>query len=159
VNDLHARPNRLPWPPLIYVAAIAASVLLGYLVPLPWLPPSPFADILFAIGWIAVAGAVLIDISAMRTMQRARTTIMPNRGSEHLVTSGPFSFTRNPIYLANTMIMIGVGFISGIAWFLILALVAAFATQKLAIEREEKHLEARFGKKFRDYTKRVRRWI
>jgi protein-S-isoprenylcysteine O-methyltransferase Ste14 len=158
MTDIHARPNRLPWPPLIYVAAIALSVILGYLFPLPWIG-SPLSDILFAVGWVAAAGAVLIDISAMRTMQRARTTIMPNRGSEHLVTGGPFSFTRNPIYLANTMIMIGVGLISGIAWFLILALIAAFATQKLAIEREERHLEARFGKKFRDYAKRVRRWI
>jgi protein-S-isoprenylcysteine O-methyltransferase Ste14 len=158
MTDIHARPNRLPWPPLIYVAAIALSVILGYLFPLPWIG-SPLSDILFAVGWVAAAGAVRIDISAMRTMQRARTTIMPNRGSEHLVTGGPFSFTRNPIYLANTMIMIGVGLISGIAWFLILALIAAFATQKLAIEREERHLEARFGKKFRDYAKRVRRWI
>ena len=55
--------------------------------------------------------------------------------------------------------MIGVAMISGIAWFLLFAVIAAFATQKLAIEREEKHLEARFGKKYLDYTKRVRRWM
>jgi protein-S-isoprenylcysteine O-methyltransferase Ste14 len=55
--------------------------------------------------------------------------------------------------------MIGVGLITGIAWFLPLAIVAAFLTQKLAIEREERHLEARFGKRYRDYAKRVRRWI
>ena len=57
------------------------------------------------------------------------------------------------------MLTVGIGLISGIVWFLPLALVAAFATQKLAIEREEKHLYARFGKRFRDYAKRVRRWI
>jgi protein-S-isoprenylcysteine O-methyltransferase Ste14 len=45
------------------------------------------------------------------------------------------------------------------AWFLILAFVASFATSKLAIEREEKVLAEKFGKKFRDYAKRVRRWI
>ena len=34
---------------------------------------------------------------------------MPNRAADHLVTKGPFSFTRNPIYLGNTMLMIGIG--------------------------------------------------
>ena len=38
-------------------------------------------------------------------------------------------------------------------------LSAAYATQKLAIEREERHLQARFGKRYIDYAKRVRRWI
>ena len=55
--------------------------------------------------------------------------------------------------------MIGIGLIAGSIWFIALALIAAFATQKLAIEREEKHLQTRFGKKYIDYAKRVRRWI
>jgi protein-S-isoprenylcysteine O-methyltransferase Ste14 len=158
MTDIQTRPNRLPWPPIIYVAAIAISIALGLLFPLPWIS-APLSDILFAAGWLLVAAMVALDFSAMRTMARAKTTIMPNRASEHLVTTGAFSFTRNPIYLGNTLLMIGVGLITGIAWFLPLAIVAAFLTQKLAIEREERHLEARFGKRYRDYAKRVRRWI
>lgn len=157
MNDA-ARPNVIPWPPLIACAAIAAAIVLRLLVPLPWLPP-PMSDILFAVGWVMIAGALAIDITAMRTMSRHKTTIMPNRASEHLVTDGPFSFTRNPIYLANVMMIAAIGLVSGIVWFLPMALVAGIATQKLAIEREEKHLDARFGKRYRDYVKRVRRWI
>lgn len=158
MTDIQNSPNRLPWPPIIYLAAIAISIALGLLFPLPWIS-APLSDILFAAGWLLVAAMVALDFSAMRTMARAKTTIMPNRASEHLVTTGAFSFTRNPIYLGNTLLMIGVGLITGIVWFLPLAVAAAFATQKLAIEREEGHLEARFGKKYRDYAKRVRRWI
>ncbi len=158
MTDIQTRPNRLPWPPIIYLVAIAVSIALGLLFPLPWIS-APLSDILFAAGWLLVAAMVALDFSAMRTMARAKTTIMPNKASEHLVTTGAFSVTRNPIYLGNTLLMIGVGLITGIAWFLPLAIVAAFATQKLAIEREEKHLEARFGKKYRDYAKRVRRWV
>ena len=55
--------------------------------------------------------------------------------------------------------MFGVAMIAGILWFVPLALIAAFLTQKLAIEPEEKHLAARFGKKYHDYSRRVRRWI
>ena len=83
----------------------------------------------------------------------------PNAEPVHLVISGPFGVTRNPMYLANTLLLIGVAFITGIAWFLLFAFIAAFATQKLAIENEEKVLAAKFGKKYRDYAKRVRRWI
>ncbi|MDP3898022.1 MAG: isoprenylcysteine carboxylmethyltransferase family protein, partial [Mesorhizobium sp.] len=96
---------------------------------------------------------------AMRTLARHRTTVMPHRGADHLVSEGPYAFTRNPIYLGNTMLMIGVGLASGILWFLLFAILAAMATQKLAIEREERHLELRFGKRYRDYRKKVRRWI
>jgi protein-S-isoprenylcysteine O-methyltransferase Ste14 len=158
MTDIQNSPNRLPWPPIIYLAAIAISIALGLLFPLPWIS-APLSDILFAAGWLLVAAMVALDFSAMRTMARAKTTIMPNRPSEHLVTTGAFSFTRNPIYLGNTLLMIGVGLITGIVWFLPLAIAAAFATQKLAIEREERHLEGRFGKRYRDYAKRVRRWI
>jgi protein-S-isoprenylcysteine O-methyltransferase Ste14 len=158
VSDIASRPGRLPWPPLIYLAAIAISIELWVVYPLPWFG-SPLSDILFAIGCVGVVAAVAIDITAMHTLARARTTIMPNRASTQLVTSGPYAFTRNPIYLGNTVLMIAVAMISGILWFVPLAVVAAFLTQKLAIEREERHLSARFGRKYLDYTRRVRRWI
>lgn len=158
MSDIQARPNTLPWPPLIYAAAIAVAVLLNYAYPLPWIT-EPLSSILFVAGILGVAAVVAIDYSAFTTMKKANTTIAPHKGSEHLVTTGAFSFTRNPIYFANTLLMISIGLIAGIVWFPVLAVIAAFLTQKLAIEREEKHLEVRFGKRYRDYAKRVRRWI
>ena len=158
MTDLATRPSRFPWPPLIYVAAIAVSIALWLIYPLPWFG-SPLSDILFAVGCVSIVAVVGIDVSAMRALTRAKTTIRPDKASTHLVTSGAFSFSRNPIYLANTLIMLGVALIAGIAWFIPLALIAAFLTQKLAIEGEEKHLALRFGKKYHDYCKRVRRWI
>lgn len=158
MSTIEDKPNRLPWPPMIYIAVAALAIVLHWLLPLPWLA-DPLREFLFAVGWLVVAGAIAIDISAMRIMHRAKTTIMPNKGSSHLVTNGPFSFSRNPIYLANTMLMIGAGLIAGIVWLILLAPFAAFATTKLAIEREEQHLQARFGKRYRDYSKKVRRWV
>jgi protein-S-isoprenylcysteine O-methyltransferase Ste14 len=159
MTDTQTAPNRIPWPPIIYVAAIAISIVLGMLYPLPWLPSGTLPEILFAAGWLAIIGAIALVVSAVRAMSGARTTIRADRPADHLVTTGAFSVTRNPLYLASTLLMIGIGLIAGSIWFLVLAVLAAFATQKLAIEREEKHLTARFGKKYRDYMKRVRRWI
>ncbi|MDX8509977.1 methyltransferase family protein [Mesorhizobium captivum] len=148
----------IPWPPVIYVVAIALSVVLGMLYPLPWIG-GIFGDILVGAGWVALFGVAALWVTAIRTMVRAKTTLNPNAEPDHLVTSGPFGITRNPMYLANTLLLIGVSFITGIAWFLLFAFLAAFATQKLAIEKEERMLAAKFGKKYRDYCKRVRRWI
>jgi protein-S-isoprenylcysteine O-methyltransferase Ste14 len=152
------RPSAFPWPPVIYVAAIALAVVLHYLWPLPWFG-MPFADFLFAVGIVLGLAAFALFAAAAGTMRKAGTTLSPHHGSDHLVTGGPFAFSRNPIYLADTMLMIAAGLVFGIVWFFILALVAALATQRLAIEGEERHLAHRFGKRYRDYQKRVRRWF
>jgi protein-S-isoprenylcysteine O-methyltransferase Ste14 len=157
-HDFIESPNRMPWPPIIYAVALVGGGFLGWLVPLPWMFGGA-ADVLFFAGFIIIGGAIALDIAAMRTLHRAHTTIMPNRKAEHLVTRGVFQLTRNPIYLGNTLLVIGAGLISGIAWYFPLAFIAAYATQRLAIEREERHLEARFGKLFRDYRKKVKRWV
>ena len=158
MHDATARPNNFPWPPIIYLAAIAVGFLAGALCPLPWFA-QPSSGILSAIGWLMIAAFVALSIAAIGAMRRAGTTVRPDRRSDHLVTAGPFCFTRNPLYLADTVLVVGIGLVSGIAWFFLLAALSAFAVQKLAIEREERHLQARFGKAFVDYAGRVRRWI
>lgn len=153
-----ARPNVFPWPPVIYGAAILAGAVSGYFLPLPW-PGSPLSDFLFGIGFMLIGVALFIDFRAMQIMHARKTTIMPNKGATHLVTEGPFAFTRNPIYLANTILTVGAGLMSGIIWFLPLAAIAALITQEFAIKREEIHLSGRFPKAWRDYSLKVRRWL
>src|SRR5262249_5384843 len=112
------RPNRFPLPPIIYLLAIAIGVLLNLLYPFPWLGQLS-SMIFFAIGWLMIAAFVALNISAIHVMRRAGTTVRPDRGTAHLVTDGPFRFTRNPLYLAGTMLVLGIGLVSGIVWFLL----------------------------------------
>lgn len=158
MSEVKTPPTRFPWPPVIYLIAIAAGILLNLAYPLPWIG-DPLSDMLVMTGWVLVAGVIAIDLSAMRALAKAKTTIMPHRATDHLVTTGPFSFTRNPIYLGNTMLVFAIGLISAIGWFLPLSIIAAILTSKLAIEPEERHLDIYFGKHYRGYAKRVRRWI
>ena len=158
MDTIASRPSRVPWPPLIYLAAVVFGALLHAALPLPWLA-SPLSDMLFAFGCLAAIAAVVLDVSALRALHTVGTTVLPHRGAEHLATGGAFRLTRNPIYLAYTLFLIAFGLVAGIAWFLPLAVLAAFATRKLAIDPEEKHLALRFGRTYRDYAKRVRRWI
>jgi len=152
------RPNVIPWPPIVLVGSIAAGLAFARLVPLGW-PRGPGADILQGVGVVLVVLAIALYVSTFMAFSRAKTTVLPTKGASHLVTGGPFRFTRNPIYLGNFILVAGLGLILANGWLVILAFVAAFAEQKLAIEREEAHLEHRFGRAWRDYAKRVRRWI
>ena len=80
----------------------------------------------------------------------------PTVAASNLITTGPFAWSRNPIYVGNTVLVIAAGLLFGKLWLILLAPVAAYVTQKLAIEREEKHLAAKFGKEWQDYAARVR---
>ena len=84
---------------------------------------------------------------------------MPHRCATHLVTCGPFRYSRNPIYLGYTLMTTGIGLVLGNGWFLVGALIAALVTSYLAIRREESHLLSRFGFEFERYCRTTRRWI
>jgi protein-S-isoprenylcysteine O-methyltransferase Ste14 len=158
-NELVQRPNRIPWPPLLYaITAAIALALHWYVRPLPW-PRGAVQYALAGIGIAVIAAAILIDMAALRAFRSRHTTIMPHRGATALVTDGPFHWSRNPIYVANTLLVAGAGLLFGIAWLVPAAFAGAVLVQRLAIEREEAHLAANFGAAWQDYASRTPRWI
>ena len=158
MSDLHSRPTGFAWPPFIFISAVALAIILTVMVPLPWLS-GILAEFLFAVGCLMLAGGIALIGLSIRAMRRGGTTVNPTRGATQLVTSGPFGISRNPIYLGETIIMIAIALIAWSPWFLVMGFVAAVATNYLAVLPEEKHLDLRFGRRYRDYSKRVRRWI
>ncbi len=152
------KPNTIPWPPILYGAAIISGVVLGWYYKLPWIN-GIISDLGFMLGLILIATAIFIDVRTYLELRKHKTTIMPNQAATRLVTSGPFSVSRNPIYLSNTMLTFGIGLAMENVWLFVTGLLAAFATNYLAILREEKHLGLKFGNEWRKYAKKVRRWI
>ena len=151
-------PNRIPWPPLLFLAAIVIALILHWQAALPW-PGGVAMFILAAIGLCMVFTGLLLDVAAFRLFRKHRTSILPTRSASRLIVEGPFAMSRNPIYLGNTLAIFGAGLLFGVAWLLPAALAAAYAVQKLAIEREEVHLGASFGSSWRDYVARTPRWL
>jgi protein-S-isoprenylcysteine O-methyltransferase Ste14 len=150
-----APPNIIPWPPIIYGGAAVAALALESLAPLDVAVP-------LAVRWVGaaiVAAGLGLDASAMLVMRRYRANILPHRSASALVTSWPFSISRNPIYLGNTALMAGVALVFGNPWFLVMAAVAVKAVTVLAIRREESHLAASFGAAWKTYEERVPRWL
>jgi len=151
-------PNRIPWPPILFLAAIVLALILHWQAALPW-PGGAARFVLAAIGLCLICAGLALDVAAFRLFRKHRTSILPNRAASSLITEGPFAKSRNPIYLGNTLAIFGAGLLFGVAWLALAAVAAAFAVQKLAIEREEAHLEAGFGALWRDYAAKTPRWL
>lgn len=146
------RPNSIPWPPILLAAALLGTAVMERAAPTS-------LDVPAALGWLVVAAALALDVSAMVTMARAKTEILPNRPARTLVTTGPFAWSRNPIYVGNVALILGLGLAFDSSWAFAAALVDALLTHRLAVVREERHLEAKFGAAWRRYANRVPRWV
>ncbi len=158
-NDTAAadRANRFPWPPVLLGMAVAAALALGHWAPLAWpgLDDGPGRFVGMTIGIIGLA----LIAGAVVTLRSHETTLMPDKAATTLVTSGPYRFFRNPIYLGEVMAMFGLAELTKNIWFVVAAAAFALAVTVLQIMPEERHLEARFGEDYRDYKQRARRWI
>ncbi len=108
--------------------------------------------------FLVVAGLSLMLWAAV-VMRRARTTFIPGRHPDALVTHGPFRFSRNPIYLGDMIVLAGLFAALSAPAGLILLPGFAWLLQHRFIRHEEAMIAADFGAEFETYKARVRRWF
>ena len=159
MKNFSERPNHVPWPPIIYVTAALTASLMQAFFPLQMSLLRGSLIYWQYLGLALIIAGLALDVSAMVTMTAAHTNIMPNRSAEKLVMTGPFRFTRNPIYVGNTTLILGLGLWFSNPWLVLATIPPVFAVDRLAIRREEAHLASRFGKTFDAYAAKVPRWI
>ena len=133
---------------LLMAVMVLALFLLGFRLGLLW-------------PWHAgvLAAAALLTLGAVREFSRSRTTIIPHLDPKALITGGIFRYTRNPIYLADLLILLGLSLIWGKPLGLLLAPPFAWLLQKRFILGEEARLRAAFGEAFERYAEGTRRWL
>jgi protein-S-isoprenylcysteine O-methyltransferase Ste14 len=151
------RPSAIPWPPMLFAGAIAVALLLGRMHPLAW----PGLDDTGArvVGYAFGLAGLALTVWGLLTLYRANTNILPHKAADRLITEGAFRFRRNPIYLGEVLMLLGLAQVTGNIWFAVMAPIFAVAILQLAILPEERHLEARFGEEYLDYKARTRRWF
>jgi protein-S-isoprenylcysteine O-methyltransferase Ste14 len=156
-NDktIAASPNRIPWPPILILSALAlAWVGQG------WLPLGiGLPQAVHGLGAAMIAAALALMAWAFIAFLRARANIRPDRAATTVIASGPFALSRNPIYLSEAILLAGLGLWHGSLWYVIALALFVPAVTHLAIRREEAHMAARFGQAWTDYAGRVRRWL
>jgi protein-S-isoprenylcysteine O-methyltransferase Ste14 len=144
-------------PPVFAVLAVLVALGVNW-----WLPQ--FRIVTGPIFWVGVglliAGIALV-VAAVLQFMKVKTTIDPLDPSRTsaLVTGGVFRLTRNPMYLAMLLEVLGLVLILGNPVSLIGPVLFVFAVTVLQIRPEERALGAKFGPTYVDYCAQVRRWI
>lgn len=143
-------------PPLIAGALLLISLLLHYVVPF-WdffnLRVLDVGIIFVAAGFILIAWAFILN-------KHHGNDILPTAPkASALLTTGPYTFTRNPMYLGMSIMLLGIAFIFGTLPFFFAAGIFYFILNVAHIPFEEFKLEKQFGDSYRVYLRRTRRWI
>lgn len=138
------------WALVYLILAGIASWLLGWPAGLRLVP----------LGILLILAGVALAAAAARLFRREGTELNPTSPSnQKLVISGPFAFTRNPMYSGLILFALGIAFLMG-SWPMFLAPIAIFATVNFVhIPFEEAKMRRQFGETFDAYARKVRRWI
>jgi protein-S-isoprenylcysteine O-methyltransferase Ste14 len=142
-------------PPVTALLLLALAFAVDRLFPsAPWIPAR-----LRWLGLVPIGAAVALGTWALATFHARHTTHEPFGTPRALVVSGPYRFTRNPMYLALTTLLVAVAWCMRTApWWGVP--VAFFLYVRLVnVPHEERLLDTLFGDAYRDYRARVRRWL
>ncbi len=142
-------------PPLLYGMAFVIGLLLHLVFPLHILP----TILARGIGVVCVLVSLPLALMTLRVLSRAHTPVDPMKPTTALVTEGPFRYSRNPIYVALTLLYVGVALLINALWILLLVVPALVVLRYGVIAREEAYLTRKFGDAYRQYTTQVRRWL
>jgi protein-S-isoprenylcysteine O-methyltransferase Ste14 len=142
-------------PPLVYLGAIA----LGLLLHCAW-PVRLVSDgVSMPLGATVVLVAVALFVYAVRTFRTAGTPVPGNRPTTTIVRAGPYRWSRNPIYLAFSLLQLGIACWVNSLWLLVTLIPAVALMSFVVIPREEHYLETRFPSDYLPYKASVRRWL
>jgi protein-S-isoprenylcysteine O-methyltransferase Ste14 len=130
-------------------------VVLHVVFPIVALPKGPCR----LAGALLLAGGLALGSWGDRTMHRAGTNVNPSKPALALVDTGPFRFSRNPLYIALTLIYGGLALVIPALWPLLLLIPVVAVLSWGVVRREERYLERKFGDSYRSYKARTRRWL
>jgi protein-S-isoprenylcysteine O-methyltransferase Ste14 len=142
-------------PPLLY----AASFILALVLQRFW--PSQIlggASLVWA-GIFLLAADVGLVIWGRRSLLVANTAVDPSLPTSTIVTSGPFRFSRNPLYVGLTLIYLDLTLIANSWWGVVLLCPLLVIMHFRVVRREERYLERKFGERYRRYRSSVPRYL
>jgi protein-S-isoprenylcysteine O-methyltransferase Ste14 len=145
-------------PPFYYLIGLLVGFGIHLLFPVKLAKPSHrlIVDVLGG-SWILLG--LLLFIWAQIAFRRAGTSPIPHVPTAALTPDGPYSVTRNPMYLSMAMFCVGISLVANMLWPLLSVPVAIFIIDRIVVPKEERYLEAKFGDEYRQYKARVRRWV
>lgn len=148
--------NWIDMPPVWLLAFIALAWAQATYLPLGLSLGYSWSGLL---AGLLIGGGVLLILLAVTEMRRHRTTVIPRHEAARLVQSGIFKRSRNPIYLGDTLILLGMILRFDAVLSLMLVPIFVWVIERRFILPEEKHLRRTFRMQFAQYERKVRRWV
>ena len=141
-------------PPIIFLAAILLGIALNRARPLRFMSSS-----LGLLGPLVTLCAVLLFLLSFREFRAAGTSVRGTERTTTIVRTGPYRFSRNPIYLSFTLLVLGLSVWLNDLWLLVTLVPAVGLIAAVVIPREERFLERNFHDQYSSYKATVRRWL
>jgi len=143
------------WPPVW----LLIFMVLAWVQAQVWNPLAYETGFTTWIGRAAIAfGIVLMGVSFVM-FQKHKTSVVPKRTPKTIITSGPYKYSRNPIYVADAIVLIGYVLTLGSVISFVLVPTFAWVIRKRFIDGEEAGIRAEFGQAYEDYCQQTRRWV
>ena len=149
-------PGVLVHPPLALGGLIVTALVASWFFPFRILGAGTLP---IALGSILLAGSLLLILWSVLTFRRAHTNVSTHSAAMAIVSIGPFSISRNPIYFAMLLSFAGFALTANSLWFVFALLVMFILLRFGVISREEEYLTRKFGQPYLDYKAKVPRWI
>jgi protein-S-isoprenylcysteine O-methyltransferase Ste14 len=140
-------------PPAVFLAAIVLGIALNWKWRLPFVPPT-----LWPLGATLVLGAVSLFLLSFQEFRAAGTSVQGRKPTTAIVRTGPYRFSRNPIYLSFILLMMGLSIWLNDLWLLFTLVLPVVFISAVVIPREERFLERTFPE-YSSYRAAVRRWV
>jgi protein-S-isoprenylcysteine O-methyltransferase Ste14 len=142
-------------PPLVYLTSLVAGTVIQLAIPVPFLPRTLAMPLGTTLSVVAIA---LLSYS-VKKFRTAGTPVPARKPTTTIVRTGPYRFSRNPIYLAFSLLQLGIAIWVNNLWLLATLVMAVALIHYVVIPREERYLERKFGTQYLDYKASVRRWL
>jgi protein-S-isoprenylcysteine O-methyltransferase Ste14 len=142
-------------PPLVFNGLALSGVFLHYFIPFSMVVGS----------WAVILGVLLLLYSffcfgyMIQFFKNHQTEIQPSKSTSKIIQTGPFKYSRNPVYVFACLGPMGLGLIFKTFWAFYAFVPALIIVYFTAVKKEEAYLEAKFGADYLDYKSRVRRWL
>ena len=140
-------------PPAVFLGVIVVGIALNRKWPLPFVPTT-----LWPLGSVVVLGAVSLLLLSFLEFRAAGTSVRGQKPTTTIVRTGPYRFSRNPIYLSFILLAIGLSIWLDDFWLLVTLVPAVVFLAAVVIPREERFLQGNFPE-YSSYRAAVRRWI
>jgi protein-S-isoprenylcysteine O-methyltransferase Ste14 len=139
----------------VYLISLIVGALIQLAAPFPFLPRTLAATL----GAPLVVAAIALFAYSASTFRAAGTPVPARKPTTTIVRVGPYRFGRNPIYLAFSLLQLGIAMWINSVWLLATLVAAVALMHYVVIPREEQYLERRFGAQYVQYKASVRRWL